>query len=494
MPAEIPDPAAAASAAARLLPPLAPLAGRGWVVGGGLRDALLGVPVADVDLAVVGDAAEAARTLARAHGAARFRLSADFGAWRVHGGRLPFVVDLTPLQGGSLEADLARRDVTVNALALPLDGSGGVIDPYGGMEDLRRRRLRLVRPSALRDDPVRVLRLARLGRQLGFAIDAEARVRAREAAADLGRSAPERQMDELRRILRQPEPWRGIELLDELGALGALVPELEQARGLEQNAYHHRDVLGHVLEVVCRAGEIAADPEPVFRALAPRVAARLMEPLADEMTRGRALLLGALLHDVAKPATRMVTPEGRIGFPRHDEVGAAMADAWCRRMRTSTRLREFVVLLVRRHLPLGFLVHRAPLSLREIDRYLRSTAPAEIEVIVLSVADRLATRGPRTSDSAILRHLALAREVLRVHLELVDRGPIRPLVNGAELARELGRPPGPWLRPLLDALREEQLVGRVRDREGALRFARSWHERHSSSTGTVPMSTAGSGA
>jgi hypothetical protein len=154
-----------------------------------------------------------------------------------------------------------------------------------------------------------------------------------------------------------------------------------------------------------------------------------------------------------------------------------MTDQWFRAMRTSTRLRELVVLLVRRHLPLGFLVHRQPLSLRQIDRYLLSTAPAEIDVIVLSVADRLSTRGPRTTETAIMRHLALAREVLRVHLELADRGPIRPAIDGAEIARELGRPPGPWLRELLRALREEQLVGAVRDRKGALAFCRIWLDR-----------------
>ena len=151
-----------------------------------------------------------------------------------------------------------------------------------------------------------------------------------------------------------------------------------------------------------------------------------------------------------------------------------------RRLRASTRLREQVVRLVRLHLPLGFLVHRTPLSLRQIDRYLRATAPAEIEVIVLSVADRLATRGPRTSEAAVARHLALAREMMDAHLALVDRGPVRPLVPGDELAEALGRPPGPWLSELLDALREEQLVGAVRSRPQALAFARRWEAVRSS--------------
>ena len=447
-----------------------------WIVGGGLRDMLLGHAVADVDLAVEGDAGQAATALARAHRARRFRLSAAFGAWRVHGGRLPFTVDITPVQGGTLSEDLARRDVTVNALALPVRG-GDLVDDHDGLVDLAARRLRLVRPTALAADPVRVLRLVRLSRQLGFDVPAETAAQARLAAPDLGRATPERLMDELGRILSQPAAWRGVDELDALGALAALVPELERGRGLEQNPYHHKDVLGHILEVVRHSSELVEDPEPVFRSMAPRVADRLAQPLADGLTRGAALLLGALFHDIAKPATRAVTPEGRITFMGHDELGARMTDDWLRRMRTSTRLRELVVLLVRRHLPLGFMVHRQPLSLRQIDRYLRSTAPAEVELILLSAADRMATRGPRTAESAVTRHLALARDVLRIHFELEDRGPIRPLLDGAELARELDRPPGPWLRNLLAALREEQIVGAVRDRKGALAFSRNWAER-----------------
>jgi tRNA nucleotidyltransferase/poly(A) polymerase len=459
-------------ALAPLLSPLAPVRDGppAWVVGGGLRDALLGRPVTDLDVALEGDAAVAAARLGRAHRARRFQLSARFGAWRVHGGRLPFTVDLTPLQGPTIEADLAVRDLTVNAMALPLDGPAVPLDPHGGLEDLRARRLRLVSPEALARDPVRVVRLARLALQLDFLVDRPAAERARADAPLLAGAAGERVMDEIGRILRLDRAWRGFEELDALGALGVIVPELERCRGLEQSPYHHLDVLGHTLEVVRHAVELAHDPGPVFRSLAPRVAATMAEPLADDLTRGQALGITALLHDMAKPDTVAVQPDGRITFMGHDRLGAEQADAWCRRMRTSTRLREAVVLGVRQHLPLGFLVHREPLSLREIDRYLRRTAPREVDVALLSVADRLATRGPRTRENAIVRHLALARQVVQIHYRLVDRGPVPRLLSGDELARMTGRPRGPWLSEVLDALREEQVVGAVVTREQAVGF------------------------
>ncbi len=475
MSAPPPDPGALAA----LVAPLAPIAPRGaWAVGGGVRDALLGRPFADLDVAVEGDAAAAAATLARASGATRFRLSRAFGAWRVQGGGIPGAIDLTPLQGGSLDADLARRDLTVNALAVPAAGEAALIDPHGGHADLRAGLLRTVAPTALSDDPVRLLRMGRLAEELRFAVESGSARQAREAAPRLWDAPGERLADELGRILRLRHPDRAFALLDELGALAALVPELGECRGLDQSPYHHRDVLGHTLEVVRHTADLVADPEPAFRSRAGRVAEVLAAPLADELTRGQALGLPALLHDMAKPATRAVTPEGRVTFMGHDRLGAEMADAVLRRLRTSTRLREFVGRCVLMHLPLGFMVHRTPLSLRQIDRYLRATAPWEAEIIVLSVADRLATRGPRTSASAVERHLALAREVMDVHFALADRGPVAPLLAGDEAAADLGRAPGPWLAQLMDQLREEQVVGAVRTRDEALRFARRWSASH----------------
>ncbi len=450
-----------------------------WIVGGAVRDTLRGSPVLDVDIAIAANAHGTAKRLARAYDATRFPLSDAFGAWRIVGGSLPFQVDITPLQGATIAEDLSRRDLTVNALAVSL-ADGALVDTTDAMADLERGVLRMVGPQAFHADPVRIVRLARIALQTGFAIDEPTRLRARMDAGAIATTATERVFDEMVRIAKSDMAWRGFEILDEVGGLGVIIPQLEEGRGLEQTPYHHKDVLGHTLEVVRHACDMRRTPADIFRADGAAMAALLREPLADEMTRGDALMFACLFHDMAKPETYAVTPEGRATFFGHDRVGAELATQWCRRHNTSNRFRDVVAQCVREHLALGFMVHRQPLSLRQIVRYLDRTSPADVELIVLSCADRLATNGPRTTPPQIERHLDVARQVTRQMIMLAERGTPAPLLDGREILALVGRDPGPWTAALVRALREEQIIGRVRTRTQAERFARDWASREHS--------------
>jgi putative nucleotidyltransferase with HDIG domain len=448
----------------------AQLAGQeAWVVGGAVRDRLLGRPTEDLDLAVRGDPAAHARALARACRGAAFPLSEEHAAWRVVGPDRSWHVDFMPLEG-TIEDDLARRDFTVNAIAEPLAG-GPRLDPFGGRADLEARRLRMVGPASFTEDPLRVLRAARLACQLDLQIERATAAAARAQAAGLGAVAPERVFAELRQLVCAPDPVRGLELMDAVGATPVVLPELSGLGGVEQSPYHHLDVYDHTLAVLGEVVALERDPRPALGEHAEAVAALLAEPLADEMTRAGALRFGALLHDAAKPQTRDRTPEGRVTFIGHDEAGAELARAALTRLRASERLRAHVAALTRHHLRLGFLVHDRPLSRRAVHRYLRACQPVEVDVTLLSVADRLATRG-RRADEAIAAHLELARELVGEALRWRAAGPPAPLVRGDELARALGIEPGPQLGHLLDALEEAQFAGEVSSPEEAVRLAR----------------------
>jgi tRNA nucleotidyltransferase/poly(A) polymerase len=453
-----------------------------WIVGGALRDELLGRPVRDVDVAVAGDPARAARALAADLRGPVFRLSEAFGAWRVIDRRAGRVYDFAPLQGESIEEDLAKRDFTVNAMARPAalealagtgsgDATADLVDPLGGRADLETRTLRVLGPEAYESDPLRALRLARFAAELGFAPDPDTERLTRVAAARVADAAGERVFGELRRLVIADGVLPGLELADRLGVLDAVLPELTALHGVEQSDYHHLDVYDHTLEVLAQLIEVEGSLDELFGADADRLRAVLAEPLADELTRGQALRFGALVHDIAKPATRDVRADGRITFMGHDAAGERMVHDLARRLRTSERFARFVGGLTRHHLVLGFLVHERPLGRAQVYAYLRRTAPVEVEVTLLSCADRLATQG-RRGDEATAAHLELARELMAAALDWREQGPPRVPVRGDDLARELGIEPGPELGRLLAELEQAAYSGEASTREQAIALAR----------------------
>ncbi len=470
------DPAAAERGPLAALAEMALGHGRVWLVGGAVRDGLLGHSTTDYDVAVEGDAGALAKDLGRRAGGHAFPLSAEFGAWRVRSHAGDWQIDLTPLMGETLEQDLRRRDLTVNAIARELTPGGGtLVDPYGGVADIAARRLRGVGPESFSADPLRVLRLARMAAALGFTPERETQRLATAAAPGLATVAAERVFNELRLILSSPGAADGIELACRVGATAVVLPELDALRGVEQSDYHHLDVYEHTLATLREVTSLARDPAARFDGLGPALAAVLAEPLANELSRGQALGFGALMHDIAKPLTRAVTAEGRPTFFDHDLRGAELATTILTRLRASERLTTFVAALTRQHLRLGFLVHERPLARRTVYHYLQRCEPVVVDVIVLSVADRLATRG-RNAERAVSSHLELACELLPDALAWHRQRPRSP-VAGDELARQLGITPGPALGALLAELTEAAWAGEL-DGSAALRaHARAWLAR-----------------
>ncbi|MGH2894519.1 MAG: HDIG domain-containing metalloprotein, partial [Solirubrobacteraceae bacterium] len=354
----------------------------GWLVGGTVRDRVLGRETADFDVATAGSAAEVARALGRAAGGYAFELSEAFGAWRIVAHDRTWQVDVLPLNGATIEEDLGRRDLTINAIGAPL-GSVGYVDPFGGLEDLSAHRLRAVSPMAFERDPLRTLRLARLACELDFDVETATRGLARAAAPALAGVAPERVFAELRRVVCAPAALTGLELMDAIGITEVVLPELAALRGVEQSRFHHLDVFDHTRSVLGEVIALERDPERLGGDEAPALARFLAEPLANELTLGQALRFGALLHDIAKPQTRAVTPQGRVTFMGHDQSGARLATQILARLRASERLRDHVAALTRHHLRLGFLVHEMPLSRRAVYDYLQATAPVAVDVTLL---------------------------------------------------------------------------------------------------------------
>jgi len=446
--------------------------GGSWIVGGAVRDAALDREVTDLDLAVAEDPRAAARAIAAELGEHAFELSAEFGTWRVVSPGRGWQVDATALRGDGIEADLAERDFTIGAVAVPV-GGGEPVDPFGGLADLERRLLRAVGERSFSGDPLRLLRAARLAAGLGLEIDPGTVALARAAASSAADPAGERQLAELRQLLGGPDPLRGLALLDELGLTPVVLPELAGLRGVEQGPNHHLDVHDHTIAVLEHTLEVEDDLDRFAGDRAVEVAQFLAEPLADEMSRATALRFGALFHDIGKPATR-AEHDGFVGFRGHDREGAEIVAGICGRLRASRRLTQHLRALTLHHLRLGFLIPETPLPPRRIHGYLRATEPVTIDVTLLTIADRLSARGsgPIASPKMVEAHLALARQMIAAALDWRRDGPPAPLLRGDELADALGIDEGPELGELLSELEAAQYAGEVSDRAGAVEHAR----------------------
>ena len=446
--------------------------GEAWIVGGAVRDAALGREVVDLDLAIAGDPAVAAKAVAREGGGHSFELSAEFATWRAVAADGTWQIDLTALRGETIEADLAERDFTIGAVAVPVAG-GEPIDPHGGLADLDRRLLRVVGERSFAADPLRLLRAARLAAALELEVDPATASLARSEAARAAEAAGERQLVELRQLVGGPDPMRGMALLDQLGLTPVVLPELEALRGVEQGPNHHLDVHGHTMAVLGHTLEVEADLERFGGERAAELEAMLAEPLADEMTRGTALRFGALLHDIGKPVTRSER-DGYVTFVGHDHDGVEIIAGLCDRLRASRVLTSHLQALTLHHLRLGFLVHEAPLPPRRVHEYLRATEPVSADVTLLTVADRLSARGsgPFATEEAIEAHLSLARQMLAASLDWRREGPPKPLLRGDELAAVCDIAPGPEVGELLAELEAAQYAGEISTQDEAVERAR----------------------
>ena len=457
-----------------------------YMVGGAVRDRLLGREVHDFDILVRNDGLAIARRLADALGGAYVPLDADMATARVVLGREQ--VDIAQQRGAHLEDDLRLRDFSINALAIPLsewlDETPTVVDPTGGRADLATRLVRAVGEDAFRYDPGRLLRGPRLAAQLGGAMDPQTEQWLRRDAHLLTEVSGERQRDEFWRCLLLPGAETVLRRLDGLGLLGLLLPEVVAMQGVTQRPPHTLDVYDHSLGVLTGLeGLLAAlgvqpgEASPTDTAALAPYREPLTAHLLDEPVRGRPrwslLKLAALLHDIGKPATRTVKRD-IAHFYGHEGVGADMAPTIGERLKLSVREVAWLKLVIRHHLrPLQLSQLDAP-SARAQYRFFRDLGDAAPDLLLLSTADNRAKGEADDEAAAPDTILQLAVEMLDLYYQPQAVPVVAPphLVNGYDLMRELELAPGPHVGELLESIREAAAAGEVTTREEAVALAR----------------------
>lgn len=462
---QLPAASVALLRAAHAAAPAAALA----VVGGTVRDALLKRADADVDLAVPHGALAITERIAARLGATAVVLDAERGAGRVAAPGLR--LDVSDFRAPSLEGDLRARDFTVNALAVDLArllaaGHAPLVDPTGGLSDLRARRLRPAGPGVLDEDPLRVLRGVRLEATLGLRLTPAAARTLRAAAPGLARVAAERVSEELTALLRAPRTGRAIRRADALGVLSVVLPEIEPMRTAAQPAPHRFPVLEHSLRALESCDLVLAS----LGALDPfgeELAAHLAEPVGGTLTRAHVLKLGALLHDVSKPETRRLV-DGRVRFFEHDVLGAARARDIGERLRLPARAVTLLERLVRHHLRPMHLAQAGEVTRRARLRFYRDLGSDTRDLLLLTLVDAAAVTG--VSPLVVWRRARLIRDLLGGWAEAETTAAVAPLLRGEDVMARFGLPPGPAVGDLLSRVREAQDLGLVRTREEALAY------------------------
>ena len=377
-----------------------------YVVGGFVRDWLLGRETADIDIAVDGDALDVAQKIARAIDGRYVLLDeANRVARVVVADERVWYLDFSSFSNG-IQNDLARRDFTIDAMAVELQdmvsGSPRLIDPFSGRSDLRRKLVRAVSQRVFEEDAVRLLRGIRLAAELGFKIEAKTEGLIRKDCRLVKLVAGERLREELVRMLALPGSGEMVRYLDNLGLLTEIIPELEQMKGVEQPKEHYWDVFDHSVETISAAEFLLREGwwkygKSDLLTVTPwseEIGRHFDEDVSGGSNRRSLLKLGALLHDIAKPATKAVDETGRTRFLGHTKQGAATAADILGRLRFSGREIRLVENLVYHHLRPAQMANEGLPTSRAIYRYFRDAEGAGIDILFLALADYLATHGP----------------------------------------------------------------------------------------------------
>ena len=461
---------------------------KSYLVGGFVRDVLLGRDTADIDIAIAADALEIAPKVATAFGGKYVLLDE---ANRV--GRVILVDKGTPPTGrqwqidfstfeGSIEQDLAQRDFTIDAMAVDLSQvisqPPELIDPFNGRDDLHQGVVRAVAESAFESDAARLIRAVRLAAELGFSIHGETENLIRRYSYLITRVAGERLREELLPLLAIPRAGQILLYLDELGLLTAMIPELAQMKKVAQPKEHFWDVFDHSIETVAavdfllRRGTWEYANEEVLAVVpwSPMLAQHFDLEVSHGSTRRLLLKLAALLHDIAKPQAKTIEASGRMRFLGHAKEGASMAANILERLRFSAKEIKLVEIMVRHHLRPMQMSHDELPTRRAIYRYFRDTGDTGIDILFLSLVDHLATRGPHLELTEWREHAQVVEYILAQRFEQESLVVPPKLVNGHDLINIFGMSPGPKIGEVLEAMREAQAAGEIATREEALSY------------------------
>jgi tRNA nucleotidyltransferase/poly(A) polymerase len=447
-------------------PKIFPKTAGAFLVGGSIRDMLCGLLPLDYDIAVLGDPAEYAhrievRTNGRLveigkPGQVIIRVVSDMA-----------IIDITPAKEASIEKDLEARDFTVNAMAYDL-AAQRLIDPMRARRDLKNRTIRMVSKDIFKKDPVRLLRAYRIATQLGFEIEAKTQAAIKENATRIRQSAGERVRDEFFKMLQCTKSHASICQMADNGLLFAILPELSNLKDCRPNRHHRFNALEHTLQAFFHLEKLLA--------ATPKSATDANTSLAHRIAKTQFPLMKfcILMHDIGKPSTQTVDPDGTLHFYGHARRSAQMTNQICRRLRCSNHFTTVSHFLVRHHTrprDLYTAQQEQNATSRAATRFFIKCGTYLPELLVIAAADTL---GKASQHSR--QHTAFIAFLVRLMLDFESE--FRPqaakprLIAGHDLIADFGLKPSPLFKRILDRVEEERLSNSKMTRQEAVNLVR----------------------
>ena len=478
-----------------------------FLVGGFLRDLLLGRETKDFDLVPEGNAGKFARRFANEVRGSFVLLDEKNKIYRVvkqktskKKGKEIFNLDFSQMRGRKIEEDLLRRDFTVDAMAARLDWieenlrilrrprllSKAIVDPSGGMGDLKKKAVRKTSPRIFDEDPLRLLRGYRLAATLGFAVQRETENEIKQKVDLITRAARERVRDELFKILSTPRSHRYIRRLYRVGLLSRIIPEIEILKEKPENYYHQEGLWGHTLETLKSLEEILFNLAKLFPGMSRKILAHLDEKIYGQVERRTLLKWAAIFHDIGKPKT-VRREEGRVRFFGHEEAGTSLVIEIMEKIKFSNKAIKIVDRIVKHHMRPGNLSEAPQLTDRAIHRFFRDLSDEGVDTLLVSLADRYSYRkilpdreielALEISQRSIKKHEKTVRKMLSRYYYHKERILPEPLIRGDDIMESFNLPQGPIIGKLLTRVREAQAEGKLKNREQALQFLKNILEK-----------------
>lgn len=435
-----------------------------YLVGGAVRDLLYrGTLSKDLDVVVPASAArEIAETLARNLDGKCICLDEQYQIYRVILFPDLDMLDIAGCIGEDIHADLLRRDFSINAMAYAFE-TQTLLDPTGGLADLERGRLRMVSEFNLLDDPLRMLRLFRLGAELDMTdVDPATLAVVAEHGDQLFRAAIERIQYELMKLFSAPTCFTQVRWMAETGVLEMLFPELAATHQCPPNLYHHLGLFDHTLELLRQA-------EIHFPDLPEGVREYLFTNINPFIKRVALVRLACLCHDLGKPVTMAYEPEtGRYRFYGHEEVSEEITQGMAIRFKWGKDMTRQVAHLVRWHLYPGDML-KPGVSDKAFRRFFGRVGDLLPEMVLLALADRFSAQGPAVTPADLMAGKVGLLNLLERYQALKASENAKPkLLTGRDVMEHLGIPSGPEVGNVLNAVTEAYLNGDVSTREDAL--------------------------